>query len=174
MSDLEKAKQEAEVSHIERIQRWVTVDPTLDDIREWMTRPAEYYAVDMENPFGQISMIGFARTPWDALVIPFLDETKPNWNYWPELRDENQAWRLADELLSKPIPKLFQNGIYDLTHLLRVGFRPTMCKHDSMLLHHALYPEMLKGLGFLGSIYSNEIAWKTMRGKGHNILTRDE
>ena len=42
-----------------------------------------------------------------------------------------------------------------------------------MLLHHALYPEMLKGLGFLGSIYSEEIAWKSMRTKGDN-LKRDE
>ncbi len=57
--------------------------------------------------------------------------------------------------------------------MLRAGLRPTMCDHDSMLLHHALYPEMLKGLGFLGSIYANDIAWKSMRTKGNN-LKRDE
>ena len=32
-----------------------------------------------------------------------------------------------------------------------------------MLVHHALYPELNKGLGFLGSIYMNEPAWKHLR-----------
>jgi hypothetical protein len=173
VADLEKAKNEALSPNIDRIERYVTVEPTLDEIREWLTRPAEFYAVDIENPYGQISMIGFARSQDDALVIPFIDERKPNWNYWSTVEEEMCAWRLADKALSTMVPKLFQNGIYDLTHLLRIGFRPKMCKDDTMLLHHSLYPEMLKGLGFLGSVYSREIAWKTMRTKGNN-LKRDE
>lgn len=173
LSDLEKAVIESATANVQRIERWLTVEPTLDDIRLWSELPAEYYAVDIENPYKQISMIGFARSHNDALVIPFLDETKPNWNYWPTIEEEMEAIRLADKILRRPVPKIFQNGIYDLTHLLRVGYRPAMCEGDSMLLHHSLYPEMLKGLGFLGSIYSSEIAWKSMRGKG-NQLKRDE
>ena len=34
-----------------------------------------------------------------------------------------------------------------------------------MLLHHSLFPELQKGLGFLGSIYTNEASWKLMRGQ---------
>ena len=34
-----------------------------------------------------------------------------------------------------------------------------------MLLHHALQPESLKALGFLGSLYTDEGPWKQMRGK---------
>lgn len=33
---------------------------------------------------------------------------------------------------------------------------------DTMLLHHALQPELPKKLGYLGSIYTNEIAWKNL------------
>ena len=173
VSDFEKAKREAEFADVQRIERWVTVEPSLRDICEWMDRPAEYYAVDIENHHGPIEMVGFARNPHDALVIPFLDQTRPGWSYWPNVKHEMCAWRLLDEILRRPVPKLFQNGIYDLTHLLRAGLRPVACQDDSMLLHHALYPEMLKGLGFLGSIYSSEIAWKSMRTKGNN-LKRDE
>ena len=151
LSDLEKAKREAETTIVERIKRWVTVEPSISDIIEWLQRPAQYYAVDIENHWGPISMIGFARSADDALVIPFIDETKPDWSYWPTLEEEVQAWKLADQALRAPVPKLFQNGIYDLTHLLRSGFRPSLCQDDTMLLHHAIYPEMLKGLGFLGS-----------------------
>lgn len=173
VKDLEKAKDERSTGGITRIERYVTVEPTIAEIVEWLTRSADYYAVDIENHHGPLSMIGFARSPQDALVIPFIDETKPGWSYWPTADEEFLAWKLADKLLNSEIPKVFQNGIYDLTHLLRAGFRPTMCKDDTMLLHHSLYPEMLKSLGFLGSVYSREIAWKTMRTKGNN-LKRDE
>lgn len=174
LSDLEKAKTEAEFSTIKRIERWLTIEPTLEEIAEWISRPAQYYAVDIETKFRkQISMIGFARNETDALVIPFVDETKPDWNYWSTVEDEVEAWKLADVALRKLVPKVFQNGIFDLSHLLTAGFRPTMCQDDTMLLHHSLYPEMLKGLGFLGSIYSAEISWKQMRTKGDN-LKRDE
>lgn len=174
LSDLEKAKREAEFGTVKRIERWLTVEPTLGEIANWLDRPADFYAVDIETKFRkQISMIGFARSDTDALVIPFIDEQKPDWNYWSTIEEEMAAIRLADLALKKPVPKVFQNGIYDLTHLLTFGFRPTMCQDDSMLLHHALYPEMLKGLGFLGSIYSDEISWKQMRTKGDN-LKRDE
>jgi len=32
-----------------------------------------------------------------------------------------------------------------------------------MLLHHALFIELEKGLGFLGSVYTSEARWKFMR-----------
>jgi uracil-DNA glycosylase len=185
VADLEKAEREAVTKTIRRIERWLTVNPTLSEIENWLQRPAEFYAVDIENPkiaypgrkpvylSGQIAMIGFARSPNDALVIPFFDETKPGGSYWPSALHEVAAWRLAQQALASPIPKIFQNGIFDITHLLRQGFRPAACQNDTMLLHHALYPEMLKSLGFLGSVYSDEIAWKTMSGRGNN-LKRDE
>jgi uracil-DNA glycosylase len=173
VTDLEKAKREAESPAITRIKRFVIVEPSLEEIAEWLLRSAGFYAVDIETKFKQISMIGFARSPTDAIVVPFIDENKPGWNYWASPREEMAAWRLVDKLLKKPVPKVFQNGIYDLSYILTAGLRPVMCDDDSMLLHHSLYPEMLKGLGFLGSIYSDEIAWKTMRTKGDN-LKRDE
>jgi hypothetical protein len=43
-----------------------------------------------------------------------------------------------------------------------------------MLLHHSLFPEMLKGLGFLGSIYTNEQSWKLMSRPKADTEKRDE
>jgi hypothetical protein len=43
-----------------------------------------------------------------------------------------------------------------------------------MLLHHALQPESEKSLGFLGSIYTDEASWKTMRQRGKTTIKRDE
>jgi hypothetical protein len=44
---------------------------------------------------------------------------------------------------------------------------------DTMLLHHSLQPESLKGLGFLGSLYCDEGPWKHMRAK-HETIKKDE
>ena len=173
VSDIEKAATEAQHSGINRTERWLIISPTLHEIADWFARPAQFYAVDIENKPAFITMIGFARAPDDAIVIPFFDESAPGGNYWPTVGEEVTAWRLVQHGLASPVPKVFQNGIYDLSHLLRSGLRPQACFGDTMLLHHALYPEMRKSLGFLGSIYASEIAWKTMRTQGNN-LKRDE
>jgi len=54
-----------------------------------------------------------------------------------------------------------------------VGIRVLGAAHDTMLLHHALQPESLKGLGFLGSIYTDHGPWKAER-KGTDTIKRDE
>ncbi len=183
IKDLLKAYAESATPEVQRIKRWLTVNPTLDEIRAWMERPADYYACDIETSVvidkvsiyigKQITMIGFARSSHDGIVIPFIDPTKDNWSYWSNSAEEIEAWKLVIKILRSNVPKVFQNGVFDISRLVAIGIRPNNCRHDSMLLHHALYPEMLKGLGFLGSIYSQEIAWKDMRTAGNN-LKRDE
>ena len=70
--------------------------------------------------------------------------------------------------------KIFQNGLYDISFLWRAyGIGVRGAEEDTMLLHHALYPESLKGLGFLGSIYCDEGAWKGMR-KGTETIKRED
>ena len=41
-----------------------------------------------------------------------------------------------------------------------------------MLAHHALQPEMIKDLGFLGSVYTDQRAWKHY-GKGKHTIKGD-
>jgi uracil-DNA glycosylase len=160
LQDLIKARREMEFPEIRRPKRWVTISPRLEDIREWMMRPATHYAVDIETVNKQISMVGFARSASDGIVIPFILDKK---SYWPTVTDELLAWKLVKELLEGPQIKIFQNGLYDLSYLASMGFKPRNCTEDTMLLHHSLYPEMRKGLGFLGSIYTDESSWKLMR-----------
>jgi uracil-DNA glycosylase len=175
VADLMKAKREAEFPGIVRPLRQVLVNPTLAEISHWLEtvgRSAQILSCDIETGAGQIKCIGFAASRSDALVIPFVDLSKPDGSYWTDPWDELRAWAFVQTLLGLPCPKLFQNGLYDLQYLLRMGLRPRNCLHDTMLLHHSLYPEMNKGLGFLGSLYTNEAAWKLMRKE--EGLKRDE
>jgi DNA polymerase I-like protein with 3'-5' exonuclease and polymerase domains len=79
--------------------------------------------------------------------------------------DERSAWGFIREIMAdREIKKVFQNGLYDIAFLYRsVGIKVRGAEHDTMLMHHSLQPESLKGLGYLGSIYTDERAWKYMR-----------
>jgi len=71
------------------------------------------------------------------------------------------------------VPKVFQNGIFDISFFLRLGIVPRACTDDTMLRHHAMFPELPKALGFLGSIYTEDISWKQAYGNRESFK-RDE
>lgn len=177
VADLIKAWREAQFAELRRPQRRVLVSPSLDEVDQWAESAlanAQMLACDIETGAGQIKCVGFASSVSDALVVPFVDQQKLGYSYWERKQDEIQAWRAVQSLLESPLIKVFQNGLYDLQYLLRLGFRPQNCLEDTMLLHHSLYPELQKGLGFLGSIYSNEASWKLMRRNRPDSEKRDE
>lgn len=177
IADYRKAKTEATFPEIRRPERWILqIDPTENGIRqgyEWFNRPATSYSNDIETWRNLISIVGFARSPSDSLVIVFRDEDKPdNPNYWPTPELEFEAWKLVIHGLSTPQPKIYQNGVFDISHFLRMGIMPRNVKHDTMLWHHSWLPELPKSLGYLGSIYTSDVAWKRMRRR--ETLKRDE
>jgi uracil-DNA glycosylase len=166
VTDLVKALREAKFPEIRRPERSVLVNPTLEEVHAWtnetLASPPALLSVDIETGAGQIKCVGFARSTSESLVIPFVDLDHPSGSYWGTSSDELSAWKAVQNLLESGIPILGQNFVYDLQYLTRLGLRPARCLHDTMLLHHSMYPEMQKGLGFLGSIYTNEASWKLM------------
>jgi uracil-DNA glycosylase len=176
VADLIKAKLEGGFPDLRRPKRQVLVNPTLAEIEAWLgeaQRNASILSVDIETGAGQIKCIGFSWRIDAAMVVSFVDLTKDSGNFWEDEGDEARAWSLVRALLALPCPKLFQNGLYDLQYLLHMGLRPRNCLEDTMLLHHSLFPEMQKGLGFLGSIYTSEPAWKLMRLQSETLKKDD-
>ena len=169
--DLAKAKRESEFPEIRRPERTVYIEPSLEDL-EWFYEAhlahARLISFDIETSGDQITCCGFAPGPETAIVIPFRDNRRDNssghmGSYWPTKEAEVLAWGFVRRVLSLPIPKVAQNGLFDINFLwTRYGITVNQFEDDSMLLHHALHPESLKGLGFLGSVYSNESSWKLM------------
>jgi len=179
VADLMKAARELAYPEIRRPARQALVSPSLDELGHWtnqaLDNPPAYLGVDCETAFGQIKCISFARSKSDAICVPFVDETKPGWSYWPSQGEEYAAWCCCQSLLACSAPKVFQNGLYDLQYILPMGLQVDMRQgEDTMLLHHSLFPELQKGLGFLGSIYSSEQSWKLMRRRKADTEKRDE
>lgn len=91
-------------------------------------------------------------------------------SYWPTAEAEVLAWRFVRRVLSLPMPKYGQNTLYDINFLwTRYGITVENYEDDTMLMHHALQPESLKGLGFLGSVYTNEGSWKLMNRRDPTV-----
>ena len=172
VADLIKAWRESATTAFARPSRRVHINPELNDIREWRRTHLQgnvHLSCDIETKGGQITSVGFATSPQDALVVPFVEvsENPPTFrSYWRTAEDEREARHEVRLMLASPFPKVFQNGLYDIQWLLRDGYAVRNVADDTMLLHHAIHPEMRKGLGFLGSLYTNEMSWKIMRKRG--------
>lgn len=177
--DFIKAKREREFPELIRPRREIWLEPSLQDIRDFKAQfldGAAFMAFDVEtNRRGQITCISFAASVDRALVIPFTDDRKPGRNYWPTLGDELAAWDLVAAVLDLPASKVGQNGLYDCQYTWQsYGIPVRNYNHDTMLLHHSLHPESDKGLGFLGSVYTNEPAWKTERPRGKETIKKED
>ena len=173
-TDLIKVKAESAFPEFRRTKRQVLLEPTYEDIDEylgWIEASNQRAAFDIETARGQITCIGFAGSDSDAIVIPFILD---NWeNYW-SLEDEVRVVaRIKQFLENDTIIKIAQNNLYDVLWLktkLNIEVRGKI--EDTMHMHHAMQPEMRKGLDYLASIYTNDPPWKNMaKHKGNK---RDE
>lgn len=171
--DLGKAARESAFPEIRRPKCWVHWPDTLADLETFYEQHlvrAPYISFDIETSGDQITCIGFGPSKEIALVVPFVDnrvvDPARRGSYWPTLSDERYAWQFVRRVLDLPCPKFGQNTLYDIHFLWRrYGITVRNYSEDTMLMHHALQPESNKGLGFLGSLYTDHSSWKTMRTK---------
>lgn len=176
--DLIKAKREAAYPDIRRPARRIFIPETVEDIHEFFRTYLPNHgrvSVDIETAGSQVTCIGFAPRRDVAITIPIVDNSRKGRSYWPSHEVESKVWAAITGILGEErILKTFQNGLYDIAFLARsMGIVVLGAEHDTMLLHHALQPEALKGLGYLGSVYTDEGSWKQMRTK-HTTIKRDD
>lgn len=168
-ADLEKAKRHSGTAKFTRPSRSIWIQPNLTDLDTFdkqYIQPATSLAVDIETKQDQVTCVGFAPSDRLAIVVPFFSQ--PGISYWRTRDEELVAWDFVRRWCTKA--SIFQNGLYDMNFLwARHGIAVTNATEDTMLLHHAMQPELEKGLGFLASIYTDEPSWKHMRkGMGHD------
>lgn len=162
--DFIKAKRLSGPGALSRPSRTICIAQTLAEAQNfWQKYGGPRYACDIETKNQEITCLGFAARPTHALVIPFTDPSRPGNRWWSTYELELQAWRFVESILSSGTA-IFHNGSYDLSYLvLRHKIRILANIEDTMVMHHALEPEIQKSLGHLGSIFTDEPAWKLMR-----------
>jgi uracil-DNA glycosylase len=154
-------------------RRTLWIEPSYEDLETWRALyiPDENIpiSVDIETFGGTITCIGFGVKA-SAICVPFWLRSHEasggdldGRSYW-SAEDELRALRWVRDLLHTPNPKILQNAQYDLQYLWKTwGMGLNGPIHDTMLMAHALQPEMEKSLGFLGSTYTDSPAWKHLR-----------
>ena len=194
LADLEKAVRESTSPGVlfDNTELWLR--PTLDDLGDFGVRymeAATECAVDVETRRGQISCVSFAPDVDHAIVIPFwvepggaagVEGCEPGGDvgsphYWETQHEERKAWRWVQRWVEDPaLTKVTQNGIFDMTYFRNPhGMTPRGFREDTMLQHHSLFPELRKGLGYLGSIYCSVPQWKNLRTyKQEELLKRED
>lgn len=158
-ADFRKAKVESNFPEIRRPNRRIVTPTTLTESLAWLKGVAGYaeYSCDIEVENFEVSAISFAIAPDVSVSIPM------NHNYWDE-DAELKIWIGINKVLTNKAKKVFQNGIFDVAFLsTQCGIHVQPPIEDTMIAHSIMYPEMLKGLGFLGSMYcGSQEYWKDM------------
>lgn len=157
-TDLTKAKREMNHRECIRPERQLIYSyANVGEVLEWL----EYYETqteivcDIEVINYAVSCISFSSDPKIACVIPIAAG-------WSE-DEEMQLWLGIQRVLGNPnSKKIFQNGIFDMQFMLaQNGVVVRGLIEDTMLAHSVCFPELPKGLGFLGSIYcGTQPYWK--------------
>lgn len=181
IADLAKAREISENGYTLPKENF-EIFPDLNRVRRWFAeakdRGQDLLAVDIETTgfntdYAEEVVIGFARSPEDALVVPLL--SRGGQPYW-----QNGQRKEIKDLLNSVFAEfsfVFQNALFDVPFLRGRGYDLSWSrvKHDTMLLHHALHPELPHSLGFIVSVYGATPYWKEeFLGKKGSILDMDD
>lgn len=157
--DYRRATHEASFPEIHRPDYKFILYPTFRECCQFLIEANRVslspIAIDIEVIFGQCERIAFAWSHTEGISVPFLG--------WTESQ-EAELWRLAAALLeNQRITKIFQNGTFDCLILAQIhGVVVAPPIEDTMIAHSIMYPDFKKGLGFLGSLYTDQPYWKGM------------
>lgn len=178
ITDFQKLKREAAFPDLRLPSRKVLVDPTFREACEFFKEhvlTAKRIVLDVETAQKQITVCGVAVSPYLAAVIPFVDWRKDDKSYWSHEEECYMVQLFRHVLADWNIVKILQNGMYDLAYFVdNWQAKPQNFQEDPMLMQHAMWPELRKGLADLASIHTDEAAWKMMRLKNRDDIKRDE
>ena len=162
VSDLEYAKT-MQTQH-KVLPREFVIQPTFQQVLDWfdtfVSPRDEPYFPDIETYGNSLACIGIAADETHAICIPWWENQQ--W-YWQDEEQGIVVTGLVRQFLVSPgIPKVFQNGMFDIAVLEEYGFQVNGWRADTMIMHHTVYSEMKHSLAFLHSIYVREPYYKGM------------
>jgi uracil-DNA glycosylase family 4 len=170
VADLKKAKEIADNGYTRPKEDFIW-NPTRDQVVEFLDDVIDNQlltAIDIEtagfNPRADaIVCIGFATSGERGICVPLYrtgSGVSPRTPYWhPSDRSIIEA-KIREVLTSAP--QMYQNALFDVNFLQEAGYDVNldMVKHDTLLLHHSVNPELPHKLGFITSTYGSTPYWK--------------
>lgn len=139
-----------------------TVFEVRDVVAQLITAGTELsFDIETHPASGTVRSIGFGNDEHSSYCVVFCRLPGGAGNSWTAAEEVAVVLLLRD-LFESSLPKLAQNGAYDVTYLwLALGIRVRNYVADTRLRHHAYSPEEPKDLATLGRKYIQDIGpWK--------------
>ncbi|MBU2052482.1 hypothetical protein KKH13_04735 [Patescibacteria group bacterium] len=157
--DLRRIAKECEFPEIALSKRALYIDGDFDTAVAYVSScmNVEEIGFDIETSRDQVTCLAIAKSPYEAVCIPFYSKGK---HVFSEVL-EASLWYEVAKLLSNPnVTKIGQNIHFDASFLFdRYGIITNNIE-DTMIAHSVLMPDLPKGLDFLTSIYTREPYYK--------------
>jgi DNA polymerase I-like protein with 3'-5' exonuclease and polymerase domains len=119
---------------------------------EYINNSNSRMGCDIEASYSEMTCIGFAKEHTKAYVVDLVHMSEKDLPY---------ALLLINEILTTGVPKSFQNGNFDILFMAyHYHIQVKNFYWDTMLAFHACWPNLPKGLGVLGSIFTETPYWK--------------
>lgn len=161
LNDFKKAKRYSEERYKEPKENFILY-PTLAEVRFFVEESeGDLLACDIETTGlcpddSEIVVLSLAKNSTDAISIPFYK--KGGVKYWHKDEEELVKYMIKKAFFHSPV--MFQNALFDVSHLMYHGFVVPNILHDTMILHSITHPLLFHNLGFLTSIYGETPYWK--------------
>lgn len=157
--DIQEAIRESATPALDLPTPRIIIDPGPSELEQLVAqlRNSSLISFDIEVVGGDtLFCCGFAcTTEWALTLTP----TSP------------ERLSVIKSLLESDVPKLAQNGIFDITWLRRfAGISVGGEQHDTLVAHAIAYPDLPKGLDFIGSFYTR---FPYHKDEGKNWNPRD-
>jgi len=162
LNDFEKIKKLSIKPYVAPKENF-NIYPTLQDLEEFLHKSitkklklgTDIETTGLDPQYAEIMMVGFALSATEAISFPFY--SKGMKRYWSN-QEQDKAMKILRQILLRPL--MFQNSMFDLSHLHAAGLKAPDLAEDIMLAHHALHPELPHTLGYITSVYGFTPYWK--------------
>jgi uracil-DNA glycosylase family 4 len=139
--------------------------PTLKDLQDFLLGCSWHVdnpvAVDVENPDGPITVVGFSADPFTSLSVDMTE------SYWGT-EDLPKVWELVKWFLEGPVPKILHYGLSDSYKLALQGVTLRSYQYDTLYMHHCFTQET--------RVLMSNCQWKKIMDirRGDEVLGFDE
>ena len=144
--------------------------PSCDEVCEYLYGLTGSVAGDIETMQGKIVCLGVARSPRNAMCIPFIGPQGVWWSHEDYLR-VREAIRYVST--TPKVKWIGQNWNYDAQYFEEDLGIHAMADFDTYIAQSVLHPGSERGLGFLSSIYCDWHSYWKDDGKDWNKGIKD-
>lgn len=160
--DLKRAKEQSEFPENLVPERIHHLKPNFMEVMAYLADMPRVIGIDIENPNDVLVCLSIAKSPYEAMCIPFAGQ---HGSYFTE-QEEAEIWRVLAIILENPeVLKVIHNAMHEVYNMFRyfgIVIHPIA---DTCIGCKMVLPDYPKRLAFMASIFTTLPYYKYMGGR---------